>query len=292
MGAESVAERAGALANAVRLAQAEGDDASVGSRVREAVGGLAASEANEVLREAERLVPGWSGGRALTGIDGSVTVVAAAELRDAGFLCDELALRGSGLGESERRAIGDRLAAEGFVGQAGLDSGAEALARAKKALGLTGGEDASVTRLIESLALLVETVRSLDTLGWRTWRTMAPQSSVRKRGDLHVLLGRFVSGKGGESEEAVSADLTRFRQLIASLLASIGEAGDVAYRRVATLSPMHIEGLAEAQKGLAESPEAARWRLYVEMASKLDEATVQGDTMRSLAAFAEELMAS
>lgn len=292
MSSEALTERAGLLANRVRLAEEGGDPGAVVALVSEAVDGLGAAEANEVLRGAERLVPGLSAGRALTAADGSVVVVSGAELRDADFLASELAASASGLGADERRALGERLAASGIAGQTSAEAGAEAVARAKRALGLTDGSEVSTERLIEALSLLLETVRTLDTLAWRTWRTMAQQSNVRKRGDLHVLLGRYVAGSGGETAESVGEDLARFRTLVASLLAAIGQAGEVAYERVRTVSPLHIESLADADKRAVESVEAARWRVFRELASQLDEATVQSETMKSLAAFAERLMAS
>ncbi|MEM7754210.1 MAG: hypothetical protein AAF297_01085 [Planctomycetota bacterium] len=290
-------ERASELANRVRLAEAEGGSsgaasADLGALVMESISGLSSGDANAVLRLAESQVPGWSAGRALTGADGRVTVVAHSELRDAGFLSAELALVSAGLSDGERRAIGDRLAACGVVGQGSGEAGVEAMARAKRSLGLADGAEVSTDRVLEALSVVMEAMRSVDTLAWRTWRSMSQQSSIRKRGDLHVLLGRYVSGSGSESFESVSEDVSRLRQLLASLVASLGQAGDVAYRRVNTLNPMHIESLAGTEKGLAQSPEAACWRKYREMASQLDEATVQSETVKSLAAFAEGLMGS
>jgi len=298
MAGESVHERAEALANRVRLAQAEGEPSdgpvvsAVAAAVSESIAGLGSTEANAVLREAERLVPGWSAGRALTGVDGSVTVVAAAELGDASFLAEELAAAASALDEEERRRIGALLAAAGVSSAEATEAGAEALARAATALGVKDAGSLDAGRLAEGLALSMETVKTLDTLAWRTWRTLATNSSIRCRGDLHVLLGRYVSGQGGESAETVGADFAKFRQLVASLLASMGQVGDVAYRRVSTLSPLHIESLAGAEKGAMETQEAACWRKYRELASQLDEATVQGETMRAISTIAEGLMTS
>jgi hypothetical protein len=297
MGSEvSISERAGGLANAVRLAQAEsgGGDASAAcfSASRESVAGLDAREANEVLREAERLVPGWFGGRVVTGQDGTSDLTAARELRDAEFLATELAGLAGTLDEATRRSLGERLAAAGVAAAGVSEPGAGAAARARGSLGIKEGQEVPVDRLLESLAMLADMVRALDQLAWRTWRQMAPQSEIRRRGELSVLLGRYASGASGAGEEQVAADLAQFRQLIASLLASIGQAGDVAAQRAARLSPLHVENLATAERGVTESVEAACWRKYRELAGQMDEASVQSDTMRAMAAFAEGLMRS
>lgn len=301
MGSEvSFSDRAAELANRVRLAEAEGVDArssgAVGEAVQSAIRGLVPRDANEVLREAERLMPGWSAGRAMTMADGSVGVVRAKELSDGRFLSAELAhlasREGGRVRESDLRAWGAELAAAGVASEELKGAGGEALARAKAALGVPLDQEVDEARLMECLALLAEMVRALDGLAWRTFRSMAPQSEVRRRGELSVLLGRFAQGEGGESAQSVGEELAKFRQLTAGLLASIGQAGEVAYQRVSKLNPLHIESLATAEKGLGESPDVACWRKYRELAGQMDEATVTGETMRSMASFAEGLMRS
>ena len=292
---DDIVERAGLLANRVRLAEAEGGGSGSTSAVSEvvagAVSGLSASDANAVLREAERQMPGWFGGRAVTDSRGRVSVIDAAELRDPSFLAEELSLLAGKLRERERRALGDRLAAAG-VSPAGVEGAAEGegAASVKKALGLGDGRALATDRVLKAFALVVqEYVRSVDDLSWATWRALAPHSNRRKSDELHVLLGRYVDADGRGSIDRVRSGFADSRQLMTSLLSALDQAGGVAFRRVNTLSPFGIESRAESQRGGLESLEAACWKLYKEEASRLDEATVEADARRAIAEYAEGL---
>lgn len=286
-------------ANRLRLIQADLADESAESRaehladeVRGALEKVPPADRNSFLSLVEERFPGWEGGRVVTAGDGAAAVAPTdmAEFNDPSFLLQQLLKASGRMSEEQKRAAGERLAAAGLspagVGQVPV----EAVSKAKAALQVPAGQEADIGRMLEVLSMLAEQVISLDTLVWRTWKQMAPESPHRKRADIGPTMGRYVSGDSEIGGGQVSEDLGRFRQLTAALLASIAQAGETAYRKMAEVGPMQIEAAAKAERKWNESVEVACWKKYVELSGRLDPATVEGDMIRAIASYAEGLM--
>lgn len=119
---------------------------------------------------------------------------------------------------------------------------------------------------------------------------MSPATGGKRRQGIGATLGKFVQGGSEVGREQVADDLARFRQLTAALLASIAQAGVQAYQQMHKLSPSEVERVAKAEKKWNESVEIACWKKYNELAGNLNQAKVEDEIIRAMAAFAEGLM--
>lgn len=291
-------------ANRLRLLQADLADETAATRreqlaeeVRSALSRVPPGERNEFLEAVEERFPGWEGGRVVTydggGGGGAGTATAPtdiAELNDPAFLVRQLVKNADKMTPEQRQSAGERLAAAGIAPPGVGAVPAEAVARVKAVLQLDASKQADVGRMLETLAITAEQVLSLDRLVWTTWQQMAPGSAQKRRQGLAEVLSKYVAGGGEVGREQVAADLGRFRQLSAALMASIAQAGEQAYRQMSKMSPSQVEHVAKAEKKWNETVELACWRKYQEMAGRLDQATVESEVIKAMATFAEGLM--
>jgi hypothetical protein len=125
------------------------------------------------------------------------------------------------------------------------------------------------------------------------WRKVARNSAVRQAAPLQQSMARFITGDAAVTAGHVEQDLDRLRQLIAALVAAIGDAGrQFAQRHAMRFSPMEIASIAAQEGPRFVSREARAWRKYQQIAGTLDEATMENEIMQAVAAYAEALMAS
>lgn len=298
-GGETWRSLAELTANRLRLIQADLADEPAESRrahlndeVKAALEKVPLAERNEFLDVVEERFPAWEGGRVVSGA-GEGTMLSPtdmAEFNDPAFLVRQLAKTAESMSDEQRREAGERLAAAGISPGGTGEIAAESYARAKAAMQIPADEDADAGRMLESAALLAEQVVLLDTLVWKIWRTIAPESAHRGRGTVGPTLASYVSGGGETGRGQVAEELERFRQLTAALLSSVGKVGETVYAMVGRMSPHNVETLAKTEKKWNESVELAAWKKYKDMAGKLDQATVEADVMREVAKTVESMI--
>ncbi len=286
-------------ANRLRLIQADLADEPAESRrahlndeVKAALEKVPPGERNAFLDAVEERFPAWEGGRVVSGASGGTLMSPTdmAEFNDPGFLVRQLQKVAASMTEEQRREAGGRLAEAGIAPAGAGEVPAEAFARAKAAMQIPVDAGADTGRMLEAAALLAEQVVLLDTLVWKIWRQMAPESSHRSRGAVGQTIASYVSGTGETGRGQVAEELERFRQLTASMLSSVGKVGGTVYAQISRLSPHNVETMSKAERKWNESVELAAWRKYKELAGKLDQATVENEVLRALSQTVEEII--
>lgn len=298
-GGESWRSLAELTANRLRLIQADLADETAEARrahlndeVKAALEKVPLAERNAFLDAVEERFPAWEGGRVVSGA-GEGTLLSPtdmAEFNDPAFLVRQLAKVADSMTDAQRREAGERLAAAGIAPAGVGEIPVDAVARAKESMRVPADADADTGRLLEAGALLAEQVVLLDTLVWKIWRQIAPDSAMRGKGTVAPTLTSYVTGGGETGRGQVASELEKFRQLTAALLSSVGKVGETVYGQISRLSPHNIESLAKTEKKWNESVEMAGWRKYKEMAGKLDQATVENEVMRAVARTVEEII--
>jgi hypothetical protein len=160
------------------------------------------------------------------------------------------------------------------------------------ALGISGSSIDPV-RAIAMAGMLSQFSVSMFTLAWMAWRTIAPNSSVRRGGISQKLFARYVAGDPTVSREQVALELERLRQLIASLISAISQVGEqFAHAHLEKFAPAEIEQAvaAENRGGLFRSRQVLYWQKYLQLADGLDQAAIEAEIRRVIAQHAEHLM--
>lgn len=219
---------------------------------------------------------------------------------DAADLAGGLIERFPELAVAEQQAIVLRLMAAGLTAAASsgpakpLPAAGVALLRTKLQMAETETVDAG--RLIELAVLLADFATALDTLVWSTWKTLAPQSEIRRgpagSGNLRKVFGDYIGAEGTTPKGQVSYDLERTRALMAALIASLGQvAQEFARRYRAQFSPLEIEKrTGVVGGGLFGGKDARCWRTYKELANELSEEKLEAEVMQGLTQYAESLL--
>ncbi len=214
------------------------------------------------------------------------------ELQDPNFLVARLIDRSAGLGEGERKVLVERLKEAGL---ARISQGAwpeEAEAALRQNLRLSKDKGVEPTRTLELVGMLADFALRLDQLVWSSWQRIAPRSNIRRDKALQQTLKAFLVGDQDVPRGQVAGDLEKLRQLIASLVAAVGQAGrQFGSRHLARFSPVEIEALASMEGGgFLVSKEVKCWRKYTELADALNEASIDNEIMETIANYAENLM--
>ncbi len=214
------------------------------------------------------------------------------ELQDPSFLLTRLIDLVPTLSENEKQALMEQLKEAGLEVEVGYDWPEEAARDLGSALQLGDEESFDMARLLQLAALLVQFVRSLDQLAWETWRRLAPRSSIRRPARFRGTARRFVVGDPELSQDQVRGDLDRLRQLIASLISAVGQAGHqfaANYHR--SLSPSEIEDVVKTEGvKFYESPKAKYWDKYCELAKEIGEESIDREILEAVRSAAELLM--
>jgi hypothetical protein len=220
------------------------------------------------------------------------TLTDARELQDPNFLVARLIDRSAELGEGERKVLVERLKEAGLarVSQGAWPEEAEATLR--QDLRLPNEENVDPTRTLELVGMLADFALRLDQLVWSSWQRIAPRSNIRRDKALQQTLKAFLLGDQDVPRGQVAGDLEKLRQLIASLVAAVGQAGrQFGSRHLAKFSPVEIEALASMEGGgFLVSKEVKCWRKYTELADTLNEASIDSEIMETIANYAENLM--
>lgn len=195
--------------------------------------------------------------------------------------------------ESTRRDVGTRLGAAGLAppDASGGATLSEGIAAVRRALGEPDDATLDPARALVLLGLMLPPLLAVDSIAWRTWRAMAPDSRFRRAGELRDAAAAYLAG-GDEAPDrpAIETESARLRQLVAALLAAVSRAGEAASSRLAVVLPERIEPAARAERKWNESEAVACWRKYQELAKALDPATLDGLVVEAMVEYAEELI--
>ena len=290
-----------ATANRLRMVQA--DFADQGAEVRReylseeverALSNVVPDQRQAFLSDLMEQFPSWDA-RVEVQLRGEETTertqTDARELQDPNFLVARLIDRAGELGESERKVLVERLKEAGL---ASISQGAwpeEAEAGLRQALRLPP-EPIDARRALELVGLASDFALRLDQLVWGAWQRIDPRSNIRRDKPLQQTLKAFLTGDQDVPRGQIAGDLEKLRQLIASLISAVGQAGrQFASRHLAKFSPVEIEALAGLEGGgFLVSKEVKCWRKYVELAEALSEAAIENEIMETIANYAENLM--
>jgi len=296
-------ERVAALANRLRLIQIDFSDESpdvrseyLAEELERVLAGVVPEQRQPFLKELMARFPTW---------DPSVEARPAAEseaparseidereLQDPSFLVSRLIDMAPTFSPAERQALVDQLKQAGLLSVEKAGWSEEAAQQLRSKLSLRGDAGIDATRLIEAAALLADFACRLDSLAWAAWRELAPRAKVRRPGSLREALGRFVQAREDVPRERVNDNLEKLRQLTASLISAVRQAGRrFAVRWLARFSPGEIKHLVSVEgRNILWGEEAKCWRKYEQLAGELNQDHIETEIMQAIAEFAELLM--
>jgi len=214
------------------------------------------------------------------------------ELNDINFVLARLIDLSRGLGEDERKVLIEKLSGAGL---ASISQGAwpqDAEEGLRQILRLKPDQPLDARRTVEAVGMLADFALRLDQLIWSAWQQIARSSTIRRDRPLQHTAKAFLTGDQDVPRGQVAGDLEKLRQLIASVVSAIGQAGrQFAARHLARFSPLEVEALASMEGGgFLVSKEVKCWRKYVELADAMNEASLEGEIMETIANYAENLM--
>jgi hypothetical protein len=286
-----------ATANRLRLLQIDFAELSPEERMRylseeigRALKTVVPQQRQEFLKGLSEHFPTWENGREREMQAQPVSAFDEAQLNDASFLVERLSRLGPSLGETARRVVVDQLKSAGFEMPVSTSLPTQAAEALSKKLAVSGLDPA---RVLDLVALLYETITSLDQLVWQTWQAISAQSGLKRPAPLKRTIGAFASGDQDVPRGQVSQDLDSLRKLTAALVSAIGQAGkQFAADHVSKFSPSEIQSLVELERkfGPFSNKEVYCWRKYVELRGGIDEVSVEREITRAIADFAEKLI--
>jgi len=300
--AEKTLQIVAATANRLRMVQVDFADQSADVRreylseeIERALTGVVPEQRADFLTELMNQFPSWD-----TRVEVQLrkdettdrTLTDDRELRDPNFLVARLIDRSAELGEGERKVLVQRLKEAGL---AKISQGAwpeEAEETLRQNLRLPQDEKVDPTRTLDLVGLLADFALRLDQLVWSSWQRIGPRSNIRRDKPLQQTLKAFLTGSQDVPRGQVAGDLEKLRQLIASLVAAVGQAGrQFASRHLAKFSPIEVEALASMEGGgFLVGKEVKCWRKYTELANAMSEASIDNEIMETIANYAENLM--
>ncbi len=299
--APDVMRLASRTANRLRLVQVDFADQGEQTRrdyldeeIRRAVGSLSPDQRGPFLLELQSRFPTWdrqvdvdsdsSAQADRSGVDDR-------ELKDVSFLVSRLIDLAPEINAAQRSALQERLVAEKLIV---MPRGAfpEAQVNALRTkLQLGAAESFDPGHVLELLEGLLEFVNSLDQLVWNTWKTIAPQSAIRRPGAIQKIAAKFATGDPNTARSQVIHDLGRLRRLVASLVAAIGQTGKFAAEHLARLAPAEIESIVRSEgTGILGNAKAKCWSKYVELVGGIDDAKLEQEIFQAVAGYCERLM--
>lgn len=214
-------------------------------------------------------------------------------------LVSRLADVASQLPESERLSLTYRLQQAGFnvvIPAAATASTTEEIhPELEKKLALQPGQPLDRQRALKLAAVLLDLVVTMDQLAWNLWKSLAPNSVVRRdpgpTGDLRKIAGPYIVGDHEVSTAQITQLLDKTRQLTAGLLAAIGSTGESFARQyLARFSPHNIKEMADSEPGFFIGPEQKCWRKYLELFNEVSGATIENEITSAIVKYTEDLI--
>jgi len=214
-------------------------------------------------------------------------------------LVNRLAAMAAGLSNDARWSLSYRLQQAGFaisVPSAAASSEADEVpVELQRRLSIEPGKVIDRKRALRLTAILVDLVVTMDQVSWSLWKTLAPNSIVRRdtgaTGDLRKLAGPYLLGDNEVSTTQLTQVLDKTRQLVAGLLTAIGATGEAFARQfLARYSPQAIKELAEAEPGFFIGAEQKCWRKYIEVFNELSGVAIENEITGTIAKYTENVI--
>ena len=207
-------------------------------------------------------------------------------------LVEELFSRATELTKEAKSELAARMVSLGLTGGPGRGLSLPPELRGK--LGLTPDQPLDEERLCKLLAALLEMVAALDQLTWNLWKTIAPQSVVRRdTGETsRRVFGRYLAGDREVATLQINQMLERTRQLLAGLLSAIGPAGETyARNHLETFAPEKIRATIDGgSSSFLSNFEQKCWRRYVTLANELNGPAVEKQIVDAIVGYTEQIV--
>ena len=212
--------------------------------------------------------------------------------KSAEELVEELFSRATELTKEAKSELAARMESLGLTGGPGRGLSLPPELRGK--LGLTPDQPLDEERLCKLLAALLEMVAALDQLTWNLWKTIAPQSVVRRdTGETsRRVFGRYLAGDREVATLQINQMLERTRQLLAGLLSAIGPAGETyARNHLETFAPEKIRATIDGgSSSFLSNFEQKCWRRYVTLANELNGPAVEKQIVDAIVGYTEQIV--
>ena len=156
-----------------------------------------------------------------------------------------------------------------------------------------GIENLDPVRAMKLLVYLTELASVGDQVIWSAWKTIAPQSAIRRQVDLRKDMSRYLAGDTRVTSNGIKASVERLQRMLSSLIAGMGRtAQHLSHSYLAPLHPQEIEAHAAKEGGglLGGSREAKCWKEYIERSVLLNEDNVAHAVKEAIGTGAESLM--
>jgi hypothetical protein len=162
----------------------------------------------------------------------------------------------------------------------------------QKKLGLAPDKPLQMERGVKLLAALMDVTMAMDQLSWALWKQIAPQSNIRKEGELSKLAGPYLAGDTEVSTQQLSQVLERTRKLMASLLGGIGRGSNTYARKyVGQFAPEVILDLSKLEQKMLQNLEQIAWKKYTQLAKEhASEPAIENEIQKAIAKAAEAIM--
>jgi len=289
-----------ATANRLRMVQVGFADEAAPARrqylseeLKQALAKVLPTERAAFLEELRSNFPTWDQQVELGNQQAAASQTDLAELRDPSFLVTRLIELSAHLTVDQRTVLAHRLA------EAGLSSGGgdwplEADRAFKQKMQIPEDKRVDAARLMDLAGMLTDFVNSIQQVAWNTWRTLAPRSTLRNPGRFSLTAAKFAGNDQNVPRGQIAQELDLLRGLIASVIASVGQAGkQFARKHLGTFAPASIQQAAQSEGNpplVGSRWDTYYWRKYDELAKPLDEAAIDAEIMQAIGTYAESLM--
>ena len=156
-----------------------------------------------------------------------------------------------------------------------------------------GIENLDPVRAMKLLVYLCDLAATGDQVVWSAWKTIAPQSAIRRQADLRKDISLYLAGDARVTSNGMKANVERLRRLLSSLIAGMGRTSShLSHSYLAPLHPQEIEAHAAKEGGglLGGNREARCWKEYIERSVLLNEENIAHAVKEAIGTGAESLM--
>lgn len=220
-------------------------------------------------------------------------------------LADRLVAMAAMMDDDEREALAQRLAQGRLVTSSSRDKPPERARGTDDTVMAKRTQDAmqylmrqlaieriDFTRTAKLVLMFTSYMSQMDEIVWSTWRTVAPQTELRRPGNLQKEICRYLSGDKDISGVELKEHVETMQKLMASLVAAVGQLGSsLARQHLAKFAPMEIQIQANREgNSLLVSQESRCWNRYQKLARDLEEDIIEHTVKGIIAQYAEAMM--
>jgi hypothetical protein len=276
---KSIAAQADAVANRLRLRQAEfADDAPevraqfIEEEIRTSMQGRAPSERAALLQALLQRFPEFGGVTPTEPDRPEPRTSDDPADHDPVALAEELAAVAPKLTAEAKTAVIARLQAAGLV-EPGAIEVPEKLA---KLLQLKPNEAVEAGRLMQALVLFTEVLTRLDDAVWIPWGQIAPDSDIQRGAVLRTALARYLRGESTD----VAKHAGHMMKLAAALMTALTRVGRALFdEQFGALLPDKIE---EEHAGGMMGGASKCWKQYKTMAEGLNAPSFEAEFYKKI----------